>query len=63
MGLPWWLSNKESFCQCKRHRFDPRGQEAPLDKEMGSHAGILVWEIPWTEEPGRRQFKELQSQT
>ena len=22
-GLPWWLSGKESTCQCKRHRFDP----------------------------------------
>ena len=22
-GLPWWLSGKESSCQCRRHRFDP----------------------------------------
>ena len=22
-GLPWWLSGKESACQCRRHRFDP----------------------------------------
>ena len=22
-GLPWWLSGKESACQCKRHEFDP----------------------------------------
>ena len=22
-GLPWWLSSKESTCQCRRHRFDP----------------------------------------
>ena len=21
--LPWWLSGKESVCQCKRHGFDP----------------------------------------
>ena len=21
-GLPWWLSSKESTCQCKSHRFD-----------------------------------------
>ena len=21
-GLPWWLSGKESACQCRRHRFD-----------------------------------------
>ena len=63
MGLPWWLSNKESFCQCKRHRFVPQDQEESLDKETVSHSSMLVWEIPWTEEPGRLQSKELQSQT
>ena len=23
MGLPWWLSFKESACQCRRLEFDP----------------------------------------
>ena len=23
-GLPWWLSGKESTCQCRGHEFDPR---------------------------------------
>ena len=27
------------------------GQESPLEKEMATHSSILVWEIPWTEEP------------
>ena len=31
------------------------GWEDPLDKEMATHSGILVWEIPWAEEPGRLQ--------
>ena len=22
-GFPWWLSGKESTCQCRRHGFDP----------------------------------------
>ena len=22
-GLLWWLSGKETTCQCRRHRFDP----------------------------------------
>ena len=22
-GLPWWLSGKESTCQCRKHRFNP----------------------------------------
>ena len=26
--------------------------EDPLEKEMTTHFSILVWEIPWTEEPG-----------
>ena len=25
---------------------------------MATHSGILAWEIPWTEEPGRLQSKE-----
>ena len=28
------------------------GWEEPLEKEMATHSGTLVWEIPWTEEPG-----------
>ena len=31
----------------------PLGQEDPLEKEMATHASILAWRIPWTEEPGR----------
>ena len=25
---------------------------------MATHASILAWRIPWTEEPGRQQTKE-----
>ena len=25
--------------------------EDPLEKEMATHSSILVWKIPWTEEP------------
>ena len=28
------------------------GWEDPLVKEMATHSSILIWEIPWTEEPG-----------
>ena len=31
------------------------GWEDPLEKEMATHSSILVWEIPWTEEPGGLQ--------
>ena len=29
------------------------GQEVPLEKGMAFHSRILVWTIPWTDEPGR----------
>ena len=29
------------------------GKEDPLEKGMAIHSSILVWRIPWTEEPGR----------
>ena len=31
------------------------GQEDPLEKQMATHFSILVWRIPWIEEPGRLQ--------
>ena len=35
-------------------------QEDPLEKEMATHSSILAWEIPWTEDPGRLEFKGSQ---
>ena len=31
------------------------GWEAPLEKEAATYSGILAWEIPRTEEPGKLQ--------
>ena len=31
------------------------GWEDPLEKGMATHSSILVWRIPWTEEPGELQ--------
>ena len=28
-GLPWWLSDKESSCQCRKHRCDPWVEKIP----------------------------------
>ena len=36
------------------------GQEDPLEEEMATHASILAWRIPWTEEPGGLQSRGLQ---
>ena len=31
------------------------GQEDPLEEGMATQSSIIVWRIPWTEEPGRLQ--------
>ena len=36
-------------------------QKDPLEKGTATHSSILVWRIPWTEEPGGLQFMGLQS--
>ena len=36
------------------------GREDPLEKEMATHSSTLAYKIPWTEEPGRLEFMELQ---
>ena len=36
------------------------GQEDPLEKETETHSSVLAWKIPWTEEPGRLQYKGSQ---
>ena len=33
-GLPWWLSGKESACQCWRHGFDPWSGRIPQATEQ-----------------------------
>ena len=36
------------------------GQEDALEKGMETHASILAWRTPWTEEPGGLQSVGLQ---
>ena len=52
-GLPQWLSGKESAYNAEAA--GDMGQEGPLEEGMATHSSILVWSIPWTEEPGRLQ--------
>ena len=35
------------------------GWEDTLEKEMATHSNILVWKIPWTENPGRLESTGL----
>ena len=33
----------------------PLGCEDPLEEDMAPYSSILVWRMPWMEEPGRLQ--------
>ena len=43
-GLPWWLSGKESTCQCRRPRFDPWVWKIPWRKKWQPTLGFLPGE-------------------
>ena len=49
-GFPGGLSGKESPAM-QEMQLRSLGQEDPLEEKMTTHSSILVWEIPWTEEP------------
>ena len=53
MGLPRWLSGKESANAGDGVR--SLGREDPLEKAVAIHISIPTWKIPWTEEPGGLQ--------
>ena len=55
LGLPRWLSGKESASQCKEMQEFSPSREDPLEEEMATHSSILAWRISWTEEPDALQ--------
>ena len=50
MGLPQWLSGKESTYRAGEVG-SSLGWEDPLEKEMATHSSIFADKILWTEEP------------
>jgi len=54
IGLPLWLSGKESACNVG-NVVQSLHREDPLKKEIETHSSILSWEIPWTEKLGGLQ--------
>ena len=52
LGLPWWLSGKESAFHCRRPRFDPCVRKIPWKRKWQPTPVFLLEEIQWTEEPG-----------
>ena len=64
LGLPRWGRDKESACQCRRHKRNTglisKGRKDPLEQEMATPSSILAWEIPWSEEPSGLQSMRSQ---
>ena len=52
MALPDGTSGKELLANARDVGL---GQEDALEEGMATHSSILVWRIPWTEEPGGLQ--------
>ena len=59
MGFPGGSDGKESACNAGDLDLIPCLGRFP-EKGMATHFSILVWRIPWTEEPGRIQSVGLQ---
>ena len=57
------IKNPPAMQETKETGVQSLGQEDSLEEGMATHSSLQAWEIPWTEEPGRLQSMELQSQT
>ena len=51
------VKNSPTMQKTQEMQVQSLGQKDPLDKEMATHSSILVWKIPWTEEPGGLQSR------
>ena len=45
----------KGFCRCDWTKDLEKGWEHSLEKEMATYSSVLVWKIPWMEEPGQLQ--------
>ena len=54
------VKNLPTMQETQESRVGSLGQEDPLEEGMAIHSSILVWRIPWMEEPGRPQSMGLQ---
>ena len=42
LGRPWWLSGKESICQCRSHEFNPWSGKIPHAAELLSPSTAAI---------------------
>ena len=50
LGLPWWLSGKESACSAGNPGLIPGSGRSP-GEGMATPSSLLACKVPWTEEP------------
>ena len=54
------VKNLPAMQETQQMRIQSLGQEDPLEEETATYLSILVWEIPWTQEPGGLRSMRLQ---
>ena len=54
ISFPVGSVGKEAACNVGDLGLSPHWED-PLEKEMATYSSILVWRIPWTEDPGGLQ--------
>ena len=61
-GLPWWLSNKESTSQCRRHRFNPWYRKIPQQSLAATTTEPMLWsQGTITAEPSSPNYRSLRA--
>ena len=63
--LPCWLGGKNlpATQELQELQVESLGQKDLLEEGMATHSSILVWRVPWTEEPSVLQSMGSQSWT
>ena len=59
-GFPGGSSGQRDHLPMQETWVRSLGWEDALEEEMATHSGVLAWEIPWKEDPGRLQSMGLQ---
>ena len=54
------VKNLPAMQEIQETQVQSLGWKDPLEKGIPIHCSILVWEIPWTEEPGGLQSMGLE---
>ena len=63
LGLSWWLSAKESSCQCRRHGFHPWSGKIPRAVEQLSPWATTTEPVLWRPRSASREASAMSSPT